>query len=278
MVHLASVPAHRKVNRVDMGTADKVCAAALAVREQARRRGCAEREVSFVLLEMGGAFTAAIAVINGRIVDGAGGTSGPLGARAAGALDGEVAFLAGQVHKSLLFTGGASTIAGDPDGPAGSIASPTTARGRVAWEAYIEHGGGHLASVVGARRLRDHHFRPPRRHRRCARRTGTAVRGCSAPLRTLEGFASVAGQPLRSALIADRLASGTSAALVDGLVFATRPAPCSSSLRHGGCRAGLGIVRCLAFWSRGLTRCRGRRREPSPSSLTRSGISISTNP
>ncbi len=35
----------------------------------------------------------------GRIVDGVGGSSGPLGMRAAGALDGEVAFLAGSVSK-----------------------------------------------------------------------------------------------------------------------------------------------------------------------------------
>src|SRR5262252_9073796 len=79
VVHLPTVPAHRKVNRVDMGTADKVCAAALAVREQSERRGCAEREVSLILLELGGAFTAAVAVENGQIVDGLGGTSGPMG-------------------------------------------------------------------------------------------------------------------------------------------------------------------------------------------------------
>ena len=99
VVHFPSVPAHRKVNRVDMGTADKVCAAALAVREHAERCGCSERDVSFILLELGGAFTAAIAVEGGRIVDGVGGTSGPLGVRAAGALDGEVAFLAGSITK-----------------------------------------------------------------------------------------------------------------------------------------------------------------------------------
>ena len=94
VVHLTSVPAHRKINRVDMGTADKVCAVALAIHEQARRRGCSARDVSFILLELGGAFTAAIAVEQGRIVDGLGGSSGPIGAMAGGALDGEVAFLA----------------------------------------------------------------------------------------------------------------------------------------------------------------------------------------
>src|SRR5207249_5261204 len=86
VVHLPSVPQHRKVNRVDMGTADKVCAVALAVHDEAGRRGHAERDVSLILLELGGAFTAATAVERGRIVDGLGGTSGPLGVRSAGAL------------------------------------------------------------------------------------------------------------------------------------------------------------------------------------------------
>src|SRR6266480_1190468 len=79
VVHLPTVPTHRKVNRVDMGTAEKV---------------------------------AAVAVAAGRIVDGVGGSAGPLGFRAAGALDGEVAYLAGEVPKALLFRGGAASIAG----------------------------------------------------------------------------------------------------------------------------------------------------------------------
>src|SRR5207302_9542888 len=105
-------PEHRKINRVDMGTADKVCVAGLAIAEQAERLARPLDEVSLVLLELGGAFTAVIAVAGGKIVDGAGGSAGPLGFRAAGALDGEVAFLAGSVSKAMLFTGGAAAIAG----------------------------------------------------------------------------------------------------------------------------------------------------------------------
>src|SRR6185295_18779909 len=81
VIHLASVPSHRKVNRVDMGTADKVCAAALAITEHTARRRCPPAEARFILLELGGAFSAAIAVDGGRIVDGVGGTSGPIGVR-----------------------------------------------------------------------------------------------------------------------------------------------------------------------------------------------------
>jgi predicted butyrate kinase (DUF1464 family) len=222
VVHLLSVPAHRKVNRIDMGTADKVCAAALAVHEQARRRGCAAVDVSFILLELGGAFTAAIAVEGGCIVDGVGGTSGPLGLRGGGALDGEVAFLAGSVPKSLLFSGGASTIAGEPEAAPEDLAAPTTARARLAWTAYVESAvkavaaltvsvprprevilSGRLARVAGV-------------HDQLARR----IEGLLSPVsvHVLRGFGTAAKQAAQgAALLADGLAGGRSAPLVDAM-------------------------------------------------------------
>jgi len=138
VVHLTSVPSHRKINRVDMGTADKVCAVTLAIHEHTRRRSCAPRDVSFILLELGGAFTAAIAVEQGRIVDGLGGSSGPIGATASGALDGEVAFLAGQVTKQMIFSGGALAVSGTPDARAEAIAEVTTPARQKALEGYLE--------------------------------------------------------------------------------------------------------------------------------------------
>jgi predicted butyrate kinase (DUF1464 family) len=110
VIHLPTVPAHRKLNRVDLGTADKVCAVALAIAMELERRAGRCDEISFILLELGGAFTAGLAVEQGRIVDGLGGTSGPIGWRSAGALDGEVAFLAGEVSKGMLFDGGVERI------------------------------------------------------------------------------------------------------------------------------------------------------------------------
>jgi predicted butyrate kinase (DUF1464 family) len=219
VVHLRSVPPHRKVNRVDMGTADKVCAAALAIRDQALRRNCGEGDVSLILLELGGAFTAALAIDHGCIVDGMGGTSGPMGARAAGAIDGEVAYLAGSIPKSLLFTGGAASAAGMPDAEAEALAVPQTPRARVAWDAYMESAVKAVAAlmvsvpaahevVLSGRFARIPSVRDELEQRlsRCRVRT---------PVHALTGFARVAKQAAQgAALVADGLAGGASAPLV----------------------------------------------------------------
>ena len=113
VIHLPTVPTHRKANRIDMGTADKVCSVAQGIVEQAQRLQLEYADTSFILLELGGAFSAAIAVDHGQIVDGAGGSSGPMGYRAGGAMDGEVAYLLGaRLSKDTIFSGGALDIAG----------------------------------------------------------------------------------------------------------------------------------------------------------------------
>jgi predicted butyrate kinase (DUF1464 family) len=106
-IHLPTVPEYRKWNRIDIGTADKVASAALCIADQADRLGIGFDETSFVMLELGGAFTAALAVDGGQIVDGIGGSSGPIGAQACGALDAEVAYLlGGALSKRTVFSGG----------------------------------------------------------------------------------------------------------------------------------------------------------------------------
>ncbi len=107
-IHLPTIPVYRKWNRVDLGTADKVASAALCIADQSRRLGVDIAETSFVMLELGGAFSAALAVDGGRIIDGLGGSAGPIGARACGALDAEVAYLlGGALSKRTVFSGGA---------------------------------------------------------------------------------------------------------------------------------------------------------------------------
>jgi predicted butyrate kinase (DUF1464 family) len=208
VVHLDTVPEHRKLNRVDMGTADKVCAAALAIEDQRERTGRPLESVSLILLELGGAFTAAVAVDRGQIVDGLGGTSGALGWQAAGALDGEVAFLAGRVDKGMLFRGGAETVA----------RSGRNSRD-LAVRAYIE------SAVKAVAQLR---VSAPRADEvlvsgRGAADTGVLERlqrslASTTTVRRLEGFALVAKQGAQgAALVADGLAGGRHEALVKRL-------------------------------------------------------------
>jgi predicted butyrate kinase (DUF1464 family) len=218
-MHLPTVPDHRKINRVDIGTADKVCAAALAITEQAHRRQCAVTDVSLILLELGGAFSAALAVSHGQIVDGAGGTSGPLGIRSAGALDGEVAFLAGQVSKALLFTGGAESVAGASITDADAFAEPSSPRQRLAWDAWIE-GGCKAVAALAVSVPRPAEIVLSGRFAGSGRVFETFAERLAliAPVHRAHGFARVAKAAAQgAALIADGLAGGINAPLVDVL-------------------------------------------------------------
>ena len=115
-IHLPTVPEHRKWNRIDLGTADKVCSAALCIVDQAERLGLGFEETSLIVLELGGAFSAALAIDGGQIVDGLGGSCAPIGARACGALDAEVAYLLGPaLSKDTVFSGGALDPRGELD-------------------------------------------------------------------------------------------------------------------------------------------------------------------
>ncbi|HEX2413227.1 MAG TPA: DUF1464 family protein [Solirubrobacteraceae bacterium] len=147
-IHLPTVPPHRKWNRIDLGTADKVASAALCIADQARRLGVDFPETSFVMLELGGAFSAALAVDGGRIVDGLGGSAGPIGARACGALDAEVAYLlGGALSKRTVFSGGALDPRGELDLSAGLEALRRDVRHRDGWLA-LEEGAAKAALAL----------------------------------------------------------------------------------------------------------------------------------
>jgi predicted butyrate kinase (DUF1464 family) len=115
VIHLKTVPAYRKANKMDMGTADKVCCAALAIRDQAEQYGIGYGETSFILVEIGYAFTAVLAVDGGRIVDGLGGTSGGPGFISSGSMDAELAVRLGEFPGVVLFSGGARDLSGRAD-------------------------------------------------------------------------------------------------------------------------------------------------------------------
>jgi predicted butyrate kinase (DUF1464 family) len=103
--HLPTIPDHRKVNSVDLGTADKVAVAALALWFDSQERGGFDRS-TFAVVEIGSAFTAVLVVQNGRLVDASAGTRGPIGVGSGGAWDGEVAYWNCPLSKRDLFRGG----------------------------------------------------------------------------------------------------------------------------------------------------------------------------
>jgi predicted butyrate kinase (DUF1464 family) len=221
VVHLDTVPSHRKVNRVDLGTADKLCAAALGIRDQGRRQGIPADATAFVLLELGGFFTAALAVERGRIVDGIGGSAGGLGYRALGTLDGEVAYALGRVRKATLFSGGAASVAGASDLAPEALHARAAhdPRARIAWEALIEAA----VKMVAALRI----AAPGAREVLLSGRVGrvpAVVEALGArlagmlPVRALGGFAARVKEAAQgAALIADGLAGGPHRDVVEAM-------------------------------------------------------------
>jgi len=204
VLHLTTVPEHRKANRIDMGTADKLCAVALAVWDQARRLGVAYDQTSFVSVEAGGAFTAVVAVERGAIVDGVGGTCGAMGLRALGAMDGELAYLLRAFSKDVLASGGAAWIAGAPEISPEELgrAAASDARAAVALAALVEQ----VAKSVAAEAIL---LEAPREvllsgrltHVPELRRRLEEALSRFAPVHAVEGFASVCSEAAQGAAL-----------------------------------------------------------------------------
>ncbi|MCS7121472.1 MAG: DUF1464 family protein [Archaeoglobaceae archaeon] len=118
VIHLPTVPKFRKVNKVDMGTSDKVFSVVLAIKDQAERLNLKLHETSLFLVEIGFAYTSVIAVKKGKIVDAMAGTAGFPSFLGLGFMDSELAYAianVSEVSKNLLFCGGAADFAGTTD-------------------------------------------------------------------------------------------------------------------------------------------------------------------
>jgi predicted butyrate kinase (DUF1464 family) len=201
VVHLDTVPVHRKINRIDLGTPDKLCVAALAVARRAADHGYGDYHACVV--ELGSAFTACVVLRGGQVVDGLGGTSGPFGWCSGGAWDGEAAYLLSPLSKSDLFTGGAAA------------AGPTAGRRRFV-ESLTQAVGGLLAvtsfdEVVLSGRLLEAEPELAHDAQRCLSELCPVVR-----LESLPG-AWVKHAAQGAALLADGLAGGRWAPLVEQL-------------------------------------------------------------
>jgi predicted butyrate kinase (DUF1464 family) len=116
VIQLPTVPQYRKANKIDMGTSDKVQSVIIAIKDQAERRKIGYSETNFILVEIGFAYTSAMAVKNGQIIDAMAGTAGFPSFLGMGFVDAEVAYaLANTVKdfsKLMLFAGGAAAVSG----------------------------------------------------------------------------------------------------------------------------------------------------------------------
>lgn len=219
--HLPSVPSHRKVNKIDMGTSDKLCSVALALWESAREGSMDYKDVSFILVELGGGFTAVIGVERGEVVDAIGGAEGCMGFMACGGMDAEVAYLLGDFEKKLLYTGGATYIVGyegvTPEEFA--LMSERDERFKLAWCALIEGTVKDVASVSVSLERFDSILLSGRLARVERIRSELERRLTRfSPTRRVKGFARIAKEAAQgAALIANGLAGGSCESLVESL-------------------------------------------------------------
>ena len=112
--HLPTIPRYRKINKIDMGTADKLCTVVTGIRDQIDRLKMQPANTNFIMVELGFGFSAVLAIENGQVIDGIGG-SNIMGFRACGGLDGELAYLIKNIKKNIIYSGGLSSISGHKD-------------------------------------------------------------------------------------------------------------------------------------------------------------------
>ena len=106
VIHLQTVPWYRKINRVDMGTVDKLASTALAIYTYSVSQGIDIEKVNIVVAEMGFGYNAAISVEKGKIVDGVGGTAASIGTLTAGSMDLEIVSHVSSWDRWDVFHGG----------------------------------------------------------------------------------------------------------------------------------------------------------------------------
>jgi len=139
VIQLPTVPLYRKRNKVDMGTADKTCIAALALRDYANRHSESYQDANVVVLELGFGFNAIMAIEAGKLIDGIGGTifPGP-GYLTIGAMDLEIAHTLGSFTEAQLGLGGIVYAAGDVIPPEEYVKRLDEENLATAWNSLVE--------------------------------------------------------------------------------------------------------------------------------------------
>jgi len=225
VIQLPTVPHHRKLNRVDMGTADKTCIAALAIWDYVRKHGVDYGAASLVVVELGFGFNAAMAVEHGQVVDGVGGTSFPgPGYLTMGSMDLELPHLLRGFSELHLAEGGIGYVA------SGKVVSPELfaerltgdERFREAWRSFQEGVVRSIAMELAAFEkppgeilLSGRLSRVPRLFERLS---GVVERVSKLPVRLLDGFTDEVKEAAQgAALLANGIAGGAYKDLVESM-------------------------------------------------------------
>jgi len=221
VIHLKTVPDHRKANKIDLGTADKLCCATLGILDQANRLKIDYKDTSFIMVEIGFGYNAIMGVENGKIIDGIGGSLAGPSFLSQGRMDGELAYLLGSFTKNVLFSGGASSIAGDISVTPEEFAKKrkSSKKYRVAWESLIEGIERDVAAMsVVVRNPREilisgRLSRVPEIYREVSRRLSRYGK-----ISKVHGLATTVKEAAQgAAVIADGLAGGQYKELVDAI-------------------------------------------------------------
>jgi len=148
VINLPTVPEWRKINNLDMGTVDKLCSCVLGIHDQSLEKNISYPDTSFILVEMGQGYNSILAVEDGKVVDGLGGTTNGIGFLSAGKIDLELAQLAGEWNKSDVFSGGASTVSEKNSLEALLKDRNEGEKSKIAWNALIEGVEKGVASML----------------------------------------------------------------------------------------------------------------------------------
>ncbi|MHA1720897.1 MAG: DUF1464 family protein [Promethearchaeota archaeon] len=221
--HLPTVMKYRKINRIDLGTADKVCSVVVGIRDIMERNNIQSSEVNFIMIELGSAFTAIVAIQRGQIIDGIGG-SNLMGFKACGALDGELAYLMNPISKRDIYQGGTVFIGGNEQNTPEDLFFRTKDdyQAKIAIKAYIDN----IVKGVSAIRSVFNATSPPNYILLSGRLANEKFMEMIldeklrtiAPLRIMKTYAQIAKRAAQgAAFIAEGLSGGSTKQIVDNL-------------------------------------------------------------
>jgi len=219
VIHMPTVPSYRKINKIDMGTADKLCCAILGVFDQSRHYNIKYDQTSFIIVEIGYGYNSILGVKKGQIVDGIGGTCGSMGFLSPGAIDGELAYLLDISNKDILRQGGVAYVAGNDKVTPTNFSEkvPYIEKYNLAWQSFMEgiqKGAAQINISVSDPReilLSGRLCRVKRIYTELFKRLSHFGK-----VRRIEGFTQVSKEAAQgAALLADGLAGGKYKGLVD---------------------------------------------------------------